>query len=292
MHLDLKPDNIIVQMDPVAGPTFSIIDYGSIREIGSDTEILGTRLFAAPETQQDDAIPTIACDSYSLGATLYYCLFADFYEGCEEGLRECPKNCPRGVYNVIVGLLNPCPAKRTTVSAAYRSLTGARWAPPPPQGERAIAIRLPTPINRIWPDRAAVIDMMFQCWGGDVVDVLCLAISIADRFAAATKAAPSTEHIRAAYTLAYTLLHPDDYAVENAATRAAISEVASRLGFELYSDTVETILIKEHGMRSDEINVDMLVWALKESWGVARRGVSLYEGLRPLSTQHRAGGRG
>lgn len=76
-HLDFKPENCIVKM--VDGkPHAKIIDFGSMRTIGSDSEILCTITYCAPEALSANAVPSTACDAYSLGALLYYMFYKTY----------------------------------------------------------------------------------------------------------------------------------------------------------------------------------------------------------------------
>ncbi len=71
IYRDMKPDNIMLREDS----TVRLIDFGIAREYkegkSSDTKVLGTRGYAAPEQFSRDAQTDARTDIYSLGVTLY-----------------------------------------------------------------------------------------------------------------------------------------------------------------------------------------------------------------------------
>ncbi|ELP90568.1 serine-threonine protein kinase, putative [Entamoeba invadens IP1] len=79
MHLDLKPDNLLVNsLDSNSACTIKITDFGTSRflkktKIGGEDKGLGTPIYASPESYQDEY--TFAGDVYSFGVTaweMYY----------------------------------------------------------------------------------------------------------------------------------------------------------------------------------------------------------------------------
>ncbi len=71
IYRDMKPDNIMLREDG----TVRLIDFGIAREYkegkSSDTKVLGTRGYAAPEQFSHDAQTDARTDVYALGVTLY-----------------------------------------------------------------------------------------------------------------------------------------------------------------------------------------------------------------------------
>lgn len=71
IYRDMKPDNIMLREDG----TVRLIDFGIAREYkegkNSDTKVLGTRGYAAPEQFSHDAQTDARTDVYALGVTLY-----------------------------------------------------------------------------------------------------------------------------------------------------------------------------------------------------------------------------
>ncbi len=71
IYRDMKPDNIMLREDG----TIRLIDFGIAREYkqgkSSDTRVLGTRGYAAPEQFSYEAQTDARTDVYSLGVTLY-----------------------------------------------------------------------------------------------------------------------------------------------------------------------------------------------------------------------------
>eukprot|EP00798_Chlamydomonas_sp_ICE-L_P019675 gene19675-26360_t len=132
-HLDFKPGNIVI----TATHQLKIIDFGSSimykRSANFFSEVYCTYTFCAPEAIPDDAIPTVACDAYSLGATLHFYIYKntlvhggsrnDIIKEFENGNVTLPDTCPafvpQQVFDDMVALLNPDPAKRATVASLY-----------------------------------------------------------------------------------------------------------------------------------------------------------------------------
>ncbi len=71
IYRDMKPDNIMLREDG----TVRLIDFGIAREYkegkSSDTKVLGTKGYAAPEQFSHDAQTDARTDVYALGVTLY-----------------------------------------------------------------------------------------------------------------------------------------------------------------------------------------------------------------------------
>ncbi len=75
LHLDIKPSNIIVQ-STLKGPRSKLIDFGIVRRFEHLTLLpsLGTLPYMAPELFRGEAVGP-AADFFSLGVTLFECLF-------------------------------------------------------------------------------------------------------------------------------------------------------------------------------------------------------------------------
>lgn len=77
LHLDIKPENIMVH-----NGTFKFSDFGIIYQRSSATmplnaEIWGTPAYSSPEVLMDDANLSISSDIYSLGIVLYESIVGD-----------------------------------------------------------------------------------------------------------------------------------------------------------------------------------------------------------------------
>ena len=81
IHRDIKPDNIMVNMNAVRGaslePAVYVIDWNAAREYSytkeRDTQLMGTIEFAAPE-QLGYGQSDVRTDIFGIGATLEYCI--------------------------------------------------------------------------------------------------------------------------------------------------------------------------------------------------------------------------
>ena len=75
MHRDLKPENIFATENEEGKIKLKIGDFGSSKvESVLNTEYIGTRLYADPETESSGKYSK-KCDIYSLGLIFYYLLF-------------------------------------------------------------------------------------------------------------------------------------------------------------------------------------------------------------------------
>lgn len=73
VHGDIKPHNIILTKDHNKNLDYKIIDFGSITEIFSTDNKMGTPSFLAPERFQNEAISETT-EIFSMGITLYLAL--------------------------------------------------------------------------------------------------------------------------------------------------------------------------------------------------------------------------
>ena len=78
MHRDLKPDNILLDMNDNA----KLADFGAstfVRGEGDDmvTDIAGTPAYMSPECVKGDPYFGFAADIWAIGMTMYHCLFGD-----------------------------------------------------------------------------------------------------------------------------------------------------------------------------------------------------------------------
>lgn len=82
MHLDIKPDNIVLHQDPISDETYPVlIDFGAAMRFDKEgkpktrkANIQGTTGFAPPEQFQPIEQFDARIDVYALGATLFYLL--------------------------------------------------------------------------------------------------------------------------------------------------------------------------------------------------------------------------
>ena len=127
LHLDLKPDNVLVSLaDADGAPRLTLLDLGSARPLDAGPgEAGGTLGYAAPEVLTGQAA-SIAADVFSLGAILYELLTGSPAFPGEDGsdirravlagevfpVRALAPSVPRGLAQVVERMLDRRPARR------------------------------------------------------------------------------------------------------------------------------------------------------------------------------------
>ncbi|TPX69660.1 hypothetical protein SpCBS45565_g02323 [Spizellomyces sp. 'palustris'] len=126
VHRDLKPENVLVTEDK--SPTIKLSDFGLAKMIGSDEchTICGTPEYLAPEVFLSGNYDS-RVDLYSLGAILYFMLTGQSPSevnletiGVEGSSSSLPKPIPPQAAELIKGLMQPAPEKRTSLEALIR----------------------------------------------------------------------------------------------------------------------------------------------------------------------------
>jgi hypothetical protein len=159
IHRDVKPQNVIVQVDAGAGRRAKLMDFGVASLHGADAltatgEVVGTLAYMAPEQAEGDRVGEPA-DVYSLALSLYEC-----WAGANPVARETPAQTAREIGGPLPALrdyrpdlpgqltswvdacLDPEPARRPSLVELRRELErglpgldDARPVPDPATGE-------------------------------------------------------------------------------------------------------------------------------------------------------------
>jgi serine/threonine protein kinase len=123
VHLDVKPDNIVMGVPP------RLIDLSIARDLRRAAETvgpIGTDAYMAPEQCGPSEAPIgPATDAWGLGATLFHAASGEkpFPRGSgqvgperfpqlREGPRDLPGRLPESLRTLILGLLDPDPGRR------------------------------------------------------------------------------------------------------------------------------------------------------------------------------------
>lgn len=139
IHRDVKPQNVIVQVDAGAGRHAKLMDFGIASLSGATAltapgEVVGTLAYMAPEQAEGEQVGE-AADVYSLALSLYEC-----WAGVNPVARESPArtareigtplprlteyrpDLPQGLTACVDACLDPEPLRRPALSALRREL--------------------------------------------------------------------------------------------------------------------------------------------------------------------------
>lgn len=288
-HLDIKPGNVVAQVAPDGSiQSARLIDLGAARFLGRARNgemerILGTLQWRAPESLLPDAVPTKACDAYSLGALLYSFVYdgqyiADF-SGCTTDADfltrypvtlpiTCRPGCPVHVHNIMLRLLDPNPALRLNITSFYLSYSHPNTIRCPPFILDCVSREQPLDARERRSDAIDIIIKYAHTPGSAP-----LAVSIFDRYS--NWGDTTLTELQACAELAHAALFPD-HPVRTPAppVLASMERIANTLGFELYSDTCEWILRLQHGVERPDFDTVML--AIRWAGGDTMKAVRLY----------------
>jgi hypothetical protein len=262
-HLDIKPENIIVERNSTG---IRLIDLGGGRYLlrGCPARVNGTPQYMAPEALAGGPA-TFACDSWSLGATLFAYIFKR--EVTKPLPTDCPAGCPRMVFNAMIRMLEPCAADRLCVHKLY-TLLGTEGPVPPPLIKD---VTVPVPLDAVTAlARIHVVDWLFVYTR--FVGAAPLAVSIYDRYGRGHET--PAPHIIACAELACAILYPDYPVTVPVAVRRAMVNIVTALRFDVYADTCEWVLALHHGI--DRPDMWLVNCAIKEACGSTTRAVDLY----------------
>ncbi|WP_321972336.1 serine/threonine-protein kinase [Paratractidigestivibacter sp.] len=122
IYRDMKPDNIMLREDG----TVRLIDFGIAREYkegkSSDTKVLGTRGYAAPEQFSHEAQTDARTDVYALGVTLYVLVTgrAASKETYWQPIRQINPALSEGLEHIIAKATQANPADRYQTASDMR----------------------------------------------------------------------------------------------------------------------------------------------------------------------------
>ena len=150
IYRDMKPGNIMLRDDG----TVKLIDFGIAREYkenrSSDTQILGTRGYAAPEQFSHKAQTDARTDIYSLGVTLYHLVtgISPSEETELRPIREVNPQLSEGLEHIIIKATQASPSRRyqTCEEMAYDLENHERLT----DGYRRVQKRKLRTFNALW----------------------------------------------------------------------------------------------------------------------------------------------
>jgi eukaryotic-like serine/threonine-protein kinase len=125
VHLDVKPDNVVVQEGRAV-----LIDLGLARRPGRLEHVLGTPGYAAPE-QDGGRVVSPATDVWGLGATLAECL-----TGRAPGRSPDLSDVPAGLRPLVEQCLRADPVRRPSLAALRDGLDAVLAEPEPARWRR------------------------------------------------------------------------------------------------------------------------------------------------------------
>lgn len=288
IHGDVKVDNVVLTGDRQA----RLIDFGSSRWIwrrpivarrdasrGLIRRLLCTLLMCAPESLESGENPTFACDAFSLGCLLHFCIYgrdlvdAKIAPGCREDLKPLIdgklKRMQAGglvaigdigvkprTLQIMLRLLDPDPVSRMTITDLYDEL----WPGVPAPMYNVYDLVDPDVIRRL--DRHSVtLPIVHQlhdfCRSQRCMEAFALAVAVALAYAALTTSPAShvdkgkpmkVALVLACVPLAVSVLDPDnDWSVDDADERDAIRTVLRVIDCKAMPDTVDWLVVSMHG---------------------------------------------
>lgn len=290
IHCDFKPANVVMMPDGCA----RIIDFGSARlykraVCKADLDIWCTYAFCAPEALHPDyKKPTPAIDAYSLGATLFYYIYKGYLydswkcetkqEAWEEHAsgrvlqripRKCPEYVPEEIFNAMIGLLNPDPITRTTITEIFDTF----FYHPRDDRNKYVILDPPSPVTSPRKVRDKAIDYLYTL-SGPKKECFGLAVNIMDRFEVEVKRTCTFGELKTIWTIAELTLYPDiDAFVTNKHAKRML-DVFNALNFRIYADTPDWLLLDRH--EHPIVDYEVLKQVLKESEGITQHAVELY----------------
>jgi len=115
LHLDIKPENIFLDIPDTNTCTFKIGDFGLAVLVSERNWEDGDGKYVAPELLCDDTDATSAADIYSFGATLYECVTGTNLQRGPNGCQTVfPPEVPLDLRKLIDWMLETDPRKRPT----------------------------------------------------------------------------------------------------------------------------------------------------------------------------------
>lgn len=130
LHLDIKPENFLVQADPQAkeAPLVRLIDFGNSRSVDEASKPLKTNFHSTPAYLAPEVLVsgkcTAAADAWSLGVTLYLLLYQRLPMACSFDHCAHAWLPPRGAtaspeaQDLLKQMLTVDPSRRITLDAA------------------------------------------------------------------------------------------------------------------------------------------------------------------------------
>lgn len=295
VHCDLKPCNIILMRTGGV----KLIDFGSARFWDRPSapsyhkrRVNGTYCFCAPEVLVTGIDPTPACDAYSLGVTLYVYLMQerpftpdknmDVQEmssaltllhsrvGGIMGVTEPPAGMSMRIFRLLSGLLHPDPLLRTSIKEVARSYR----------------IRLPRHVQTLVVNDRGVptaqkkhfermVDMLYSiCVADQCEAAFPLSVSIALRYAAATRWPVYRRSVLMCLALAVAVVNPDFENGGEHSDHRLLRSVLIALEFSLYADTCDRLLASVHGHKI--VDMSLICNVLKLCDGKTLDSVDMY----------------
>lgn len=146
VHRDLKPGNLLVRREPIAGARVVLLDFGLAAErdaegLAAAAGVAGTLPYLAPELF-DGAPASPSSDLYALGAIAYEALhgrtpvvpkkgdLAGFLEAVRAGKRPrppLPEGVPTAVSEWLEQMLSPDPTRRPPAASEALARLNAAW---------------------------------------------------------------------------------------------------------------------------------------------------------------------
>ena len=188
---------------------------------------------------------------------------------------EVPSGMSESMFRIMIGLLDPNPKTRLKISHLYYMLSGEVI-----ELTEAVPVVLEPKTPDFWDRsyRSKTIDALYELntnMNGKG-KTFTLALNILDRYVERKNIilVPTDEPVlRAALMVAEMVLFPDFVHIRDRHVRKAVVDILGELNFELFTETCDGLLEKEHQLKVD---YGKLKEVLKDTMGSTRQAVCKY----------------
>jgi serine/threonine protein kinase len=214
---------------------------------------------------------------------------------------ECPNGCPQWAFDIVIGLIEKNPAKRISITTLYDMVAAMTLNSDNVNNNNKVIVEktnakaafvimdpLTPPSASIAKRDRAVEHIHDLCNSHGTLECFALAVNIMDRYATSRRQSKNssvkTKHmfnrseLETFKTLAELTMYPDTDVAPVQWTRTLLIDIVTTLGFKLYADTVDYLLVEK--LRHSEVDYILLKDALVQGDGSTDKVLELYLGYK------------